>query len=103
MTMPGVGEVVALTYRATIDDPMRFKRSKTVGVHLGLTPRRYQSGETDWSGRISKCGDGLLRAALYEAALVAMTRGKRWSWLRAWTLRVARRRGARSGRPGLWP
>ncbi len=74
---------------------MRFKRSKTVGVHLGLTPRRYQSGETDWSGRISKCGDGLLRAALYEAALVAMTRVKRWSWLRSWALRVARRRGAK--------
>ncbi|WP_081356553.1 IS110 family transposase [Agrobacterium vitis] len=60
MTVPGVGAIVALTFRATVDDPGRFKKSVTVGAHFGLTPRRCQSGETDWSGRISKCGNEMI-------------------------------------------
>lgn len=68
MTVPGVGVVVALAYKAVIDDPARFKRSTSVGAYIGLTPRRYQSGEVDRAGHISKCGDSLLRSYLFEAA-----------------------------------
>jgi transposase len=93
MTMPGVGPVVALTYKVTIDVPARFAKSRKVGAHVGLTPRRYQSGETDWSGRISKIGDPQLRAALYEAAQVLLTRVARCSSLRSWAMRIARSRG----------
>jgi len=93
MTMPGVGVVVAMTYRVTIDMPMRFAKSRSVGAHIGLTPKRYQSGEIDWSGRISKTGDQLLRASLYEAAQVLMTRVARPSSLRSWAMRLAKRRG----------
>lgn len=93
MTVPGVGAVTALAFVATIDDPARFARSRAVGAHLGLTPRRYQSGETDRGGRISKCGDGLLRALLFEAATVLLTRVRRWSGLKAWGMAVAKRRG----------
>ena len=92
MTAPGVGAVVALAYRATIDVPARFPRSKTVGAALGLTPRRYQSGELDRTGRISKCGDGMLRSLLFEAAQVLLTRTS-GSWLKAWGLQLARHRG----------
>jgi transposase len=94
MTAPGVGPVVALTYRACVDNPARFSRSKCVGAHYGLTPRLYQSGETARIGRISKCGDAMLRASLYEAALVLLTGPRsRWSALKAWGIAVARRRG----------
>ena len=68
MTAPGVGAVVALTYRATVDQPQRFVHSRAVGAHVGLTPKRYQSGEIDYDGGVSKCGDALLRTMLYEAA-----------------------------------
>lgn len=95
MTTPGVASVVALTYRATVDQPQRFAHSKAVGAHYGLAPRRFQSGEVDYDGRISKCGDEMLRATLYEAAQVLLTRTKKWSWLKAWGLQVARRRGMR--------
>jgi len=95
MTMPGVGAVVALTYRVTIDVPSRFAKSRNVGAHVGLTPRRYQSGEVDWSGRVSKEGDTLLRASLYEAAQVLLSRVTRWSSLRSWAIRLARKRGRR--------
>lgn len=95
MTVPGVGPIVALTFRATVDQPQRFARSKAVGAHFGLTPRRFQSGETDYDGRISKCGDAMMRAALYEAAQVLLTRTQKWSWLKAWGMQVARRRGAK--------
>ncbi len=84
MTFSGVGPIVALTYRATIDVPSRFRRSKSVGAHLGLTPRAYQSGEVDWTGRVSKSGDAMARAALYEAAHILLIRVKRWSSLKAW-------------------
>ncbi|TIR47748.1 MAG: IS110 family transposase [Mesorhizobium sp.] len=93
MTMPGVGAVVALTYRVAIDVPTRFTKSRTVGAHVGLTPRRYQSGEVDWTGRISKAGDPLLRTSLYEAAQVLLTRVARSSPLRSWAMRLAKRRG----------
>ena len=94
MTAPGVGAVVALTYRATVDQPQRFN-SRTVGAHVGLTPKRYQSGEIDYDGGVSKCGDALLRTMLYEAAQVLLTHGSKWSWLKAWGVRVVQRRGMR--------
>ncbi len=93
MSAPGVGPITALAFRATIDDPGRFRRSRDVGPHLGLTPSRYQSGETDRQGRISRCGDELARTALYEAAHSLLTRSRKWSTLRAWGLNVAKRRG----------
>ena len=94
MTAPGVGAVVALTYRATVDQPQRFVHSRAVGAHVGLTPKRYQSGETDYDGGVSKCGDALLRTMLYEAAH-SLIHGRKWSWLKAWGIRVAQRRGMR--------
>ena len=92
MTVPGVGPVVALTYRATVDIAARFRKSKAVGAVFGLTCSKYQSGEVDWSGRISRCGDGMMRVMLYEAAQ-SMLRSKKWSWLKAWAMQIARRRG----------
>jgi transposase len=93
MTVPGVGPLTALAFRATIDRPDRFRKSRDVGAHLGLTPRRYQSGETDVQGRISRCGDELARTALYEAAHSLLIRSTKWSALRAWGMNVAKRRG----------
>ena len=93
MTVPGVGAIVALTFRATVDDPGRFRKSMTVGAHFGLTPRRYQSGETDWSGRISKCGDEMTRAMLYEAAIAILTRIPKNFKLRLWGLRLVKKKG----------
>jgi len=93
MTMPGVGPVVALTFRATVDVPGRFTRSKAVGAIFGLTPRRHQSGEIDRTGGISKCGDALMRTTLYQAAQVMLTRTNKWSWLKAWGMKIAKRRG----------
>ncbi len=94
MTAPGVGPIVALTYRACVDNPARFSRSSCVGAHYGLTPRLYQSGETARMGRVSRCGDAMMRAALYEAALVLLTNSNgRWSTLKAWGMGVAKRRG----------
>src|SRR6266571_1259383 len=92
MTTPGVGPVVALTYRATVDVPARFRKSKAVGAVFGLTCSKYQSGEIDRSGRISRCGDEMMRVMLYEAAQ-SMLRSKKWSWLKAWAMQIARRRG----------
>jgi len=92
MTTPGVGPVVALTYRATVDVPARFRKSKSVGAVFGLTSAKYQSGEIDRSGRISRCGDEMMRVMLYEAAQ-SMLRSKKWSWLKAWAMQIARRRG----------
>ena len=93
MTMPGVGPVVALTFRATIDVPARFTSSKAVGAAFGLTPRRYQSGEIDRMGGISKCGDAMIRTMLFEAAQAMLTRAIKWSWLKAWGMKIAQRRG----------
>ncbi len=83
--------MVSLAYTAVIDDPARFERSGSVGAYLGLTPRRRQSGETDRTGRISKCGDGLLRACLFEAATVLLTRSPKPCALKEWGLALARR------------
>ena len=93
MTMPGVGPVVALTFRATLDVPARFTNAKAVGAIFGLTPRRYQSGESDRMGGISKSGDAMMRSPLFEAAQVMLTRTTKWSWLKAWAMKVARHRG----------
>jgi transposase len=93
MTIPGVGPVVALTYRATVDVPARFRNSRSVGAVLGLTPCKYQSGESDYTGAISKCGDEMMRVMLYEAAQILLMRATKWSWLKAWAMQIARRRG----------
>jgi len=92
MTTPGVGPMVALTYRATVDVPARFRNSKAVGAVFGLTPAKYQSGEINWSGAISRCGDDMMRVMLYEAAQ-SMLRSAKWSWLKAWAMQIARHRG----------
>ena len=93
MTVPGIGVVTALSVWAAIDDPSRFAHSSSVGAYLGLTPKRYASGEVDLSGRISKCGDRDVRTHLYEAANVLLTRIKKPSALQAWGLRIAKRSG----------
>jgi transposase len=95
MTIPGVGPVVALTYRTTIDVPARFRNSRAVGAVLGLTPCKYQSGESDYTGGISRCGDEMMRVMLYEAAQVLLVRSTKWSWLKAWAMQIARRRGVK--------
>src|SRR5689334_5826625 len=101
MSTPGVGVLVALTYTAAIDDPARFRSSKAVGAHFGLTPKKYQSGETDITGRISKIGDASVRTALYEAANVILTRPVRGSLLKSWAMRVAKRTGMRKAKVAL--
>ena len=101
MTVPGVGPVTALTFRATVDVPARFARSRSVGAHFGLTPRKWQSGEIDRMGRISKCGDVIMRTALYDAAHSVLTRTTRWSWLKAWAMQVAKRRGQERAKVAL--
>jgi transposase len=93
MTVPGVGPVVALTYRTAVDMPARFRRSKSVGAVFGLTPSRDQSGESDRPGAISRCGDEMMRTALYEAAQSMLVHSTRWSWLKAWAMKIARHRG----------
>lgn len=98
MTVPGVGPVTALCFKATIDDPTRFKRSRSVGAYVGLTTRRHASGEVDWSGRISKCGDAMLRMYLFEAAGVLLTRVPKWSALKAWGMRLVKRNGLRKAK-----
>ena len=93
MSVPGVGPITALAFRATIDEPERFRQSRNVGAHLGLMLSRYQSGETDIQGKVSRCGDELARTALYEAAHSLLTRSRKWSSLRAWGMQVAKHRG----------
>src|SRR5262245_22962119 len=102
MTTPAVGPIVALTYASAIDDPARFKSSKQVGPHFGLTPRKYQSGETDRSGRISKIGDASVREALYQAAHVMLTKPvKGCAELKSWAMRIAKRAGMRKAKVAL--
>lgn len=95
MTVPGVGPIVALAYTSTIDIPARFRSSRSVGAVLGLTPVLNQSGESHRIGRVSRCGDAMMRGLLYEAAQTLLTRVTKWSWLKAWAMNVAKRRGAR--------
>jgi len=101
MLAPGVGPIVALTYVSAIDDPTRFKSSKAVGAHFGLTPKKYQSGETDVSGRISKIGDASVRTALYEAAHVMLVRPVKGSGLKSWAMKLARRAGMKKAKVAL--
>jgi transposase len=95
MTAPGVGFITALTFKSGVDDPARFKRSRTVAAHFGLTPRRFQSGELDLEGHISRCGDAAVRATLYTAANAMLTRSSKWSPLKAWGMKLAKTRGHR--------
>lgn len=101
MSVPGIGPLTVLAYVSTIEDPGRFGNSRAVGAHLGLTPRQYQSGEVDRSGRISRCGDSLARTLMYEAAVVILTRVKRPSSLKDWALAIARRSGFGKARVAL--
>src|SRR5579864_5035870 len=102
MTTPAVGPIVALTYAGAIDDPARFKSSKQTGAHFGLTPRKYQSGQTDVTGRISKIGDATVRTALYEAAHIMLTKPiKGCAPLKSWAMRIARRSGMKKAKVAL--
>ena len=102
MTTPAVGPIVALTYVGAIDDPARFSSSKQIGAHFGLTPKKYQSGQTDYTGRISKIGDASVREALYQAAHVMLTKPvKGCSALKSWAMRIARRAGMRRAKVAL--
>jgi transposase len=98
MTVPGIGALTALAFKSSIDNPHRFRRSADVGAFLGLTPRRHQSGEMDWTGRISKLGDGLVRTYLFEAASVLTGKVQRWSRLKAWGVRLGKRVGMKKAR-----
>ncbi len=93
MTVPGIGPITALAFCAAIDEPARFRRSRSVGAYFGLTPRRYSSGEVDWTGRISKRGDTMVRTYLFEAAGVLLTRVPQWCKLKAWGHRLWKRIG----------
>ncbi len=102
MSTPAVGPIVALTYASAIDDPSRFKSSKQAGAHFGLTPKKHQSGETDYTGRISKIGDSSVRTSLYEAAHVMLTKPlKGCSQLKSWAMRIARRAGMSKAKVAL--
>jgi transposase len=102
MSTPAVGPIVALTYASAIDDPGRFKSSKRVGAHFGLTPKKYQSGETDYTGRISKIGDASVRTALYEAAHIMLIKPiKGCSQLKSWAMRIAKRSGMKKAKVAL--
>ncbi len=102
MSAPAVGPIVALTYASAVDDPSRFKSSKQVGAHFGLTPKKYQSGETDYTGRISKMGDATVRTALYEAAHIMLIKPiKGCTALKSWAIRIARRGGMKKAKVAL--
>jgi transposase len=98
MSIPGIGAMTALAYTSTVEDPGRFRKSRSVGAYFGLTLKRYQSGEVAASGRISKCGDALVRAYLFEAATALLTTCKKWSALKAWGIRIAKRSGVNKAR-----
>jgi transposase len=101
-SVPAVGPIVALTYASAIDDPARFKSSKQAGAHFGLTPKKHQSGETDYTGRISKIGDASVRWVLYEAAHIMLTKPvKGCSQLKSWAMRIARRAGMSKAKVAL--
>lgn len=95
MTIPGVGPLTALRFIAEVGNPERFKKSKSVGAYVGMTPTQYSSGETQKQGRISKCGPKDLRSLLMEAGIVILTRTKSWSKLKAWGLKIQRKHGAK--------
>lgn len=101
MTVPGVGALTALTFKSAVDDPTRFTSSKAVGAHFGLTPKKYQSGETDVTGGITRAGDAMARTALYAAAQVMLTRSAKFSTLKRWAMDVAQRRGMKRAKVAL--
>ena len=101
MTIPGVGQLTALAFTAAVDDPERFRRSRDIGAYFGLVPRRYQSGEVDYTGSISKCGDRRVRTLLYEAANVMLTRYKGTLKLKDWALAIGKRSTMRKARVAL--
>jgi transposase len=101
MSAPGVGPMVSLSYVSGIDDPARFKSSKAVGPHFGITPKRYQSGETDVTGRISKIGDASVRTALYQAAHIILTKPVKGGALKSWAARLAKRAGPQKAKVAL--
>jgi transposase len=101
MTTPGVGVIISLTYASAIDDPARFKSSKRVGAHFGMTPKKHQSGEKDVTGRISKIGDQGVRTALYEAAHIILTKPVKGSALKSWAARLAKRAGMQKAKVAL--
>jgi transposase len=101
MTAPGVGAIVGLTYVAAIDDPGRFSSSKRVGAHFGLTPKKYQSGQIDITGRISKIGDATVRAVLYEAAHIILTKPVKAGALKSWAAKLAKRAGMKKAKVAL--
>jgi transposase len=101
MSTTGVGPIISLTYVAAVDDPTRFESSKTVGAHYGMTPRKYQSGETEYTGRISKIGDKSVRTALYQAAHIILTRPVKGSALKSWAMKLAKRVGMEKAKVAL--
>ena len=102
LSVPAVGPIVALTYASAIDDPARFTSSKQTGAHFGLTPKKHQSGETNYTGRISKIGDASVRTALYEAANVMLTKPlKGCSKLKSWAMRIKKRAGMNKAKVAL--
>lgn len=92
-TIPGVGDIIALNYKVALGSPNRFKNSRDVGAYFGLTPREYSSGEVTKKGSITKCGHSQLRSLLVEAGIVILTRTQSWSKLKAWGLKIARKKG----------
>ena len=101
MSVPGVGALIAVTFTSAVDQPERFSRSRAVGAHFGLTPKKYQSGETDITGAVSRVGDPMVRTALYEGAHIMLTRAVRFSSLKRWALEVAKRRGMKRAKVAL--
>jgi transposase len=101
MTIPGVGPLTSLTFVAAIDQTERFSSSRDVGPHFGLTPRKYQSGETDYTGRISKTGDASVRTALYEAANTIMVQPSKAIKLKTWATALAKRSGIKKAKIAL--
>jgi transposase len=101
MTVPGVGALIAVTFTSAVDHPERFARSKAVGAYFGLTPKKYQSGETDITGAVSRVGDAMVRTALYEGAHIMLTRAVRFSALKRWAMEVAKRRGMKRAKVAL--
>ena len=95
MTVPGVGMIVAMTFKSEVDDPKRFTDSRDVGAYFGMTPRQYSSGETIRQGHISKCGSAEVRTLLVEAGLICLTRSRKWSKVKAWGLKIMRKKGTK--------
>lgn len=101
MSIPGVGVQTSAAFAAAVDDASRFKRSRAAGAYFGRVPRRHQSGELDWTGRITKQGDGTVRKLLYEAANSILTRTRQSFALKSWALKIVKRRGLQKARVAL--